>query len=303
MADEMGLSIIVPSFNNPLGLKKTLQSIDKSLKNFQKKHNYSLSVELIVADNSTTKEVSNLIKKLTLEYLHYLRIKPLGLNYARDKAIKFAKEEYIILVDSDTMVKKDYVERIFFSILKNKGVDVIQGAYFVPSDERWFSLSESKWDRIRFYQQKQADGKNLILKKEAYFKIGGYDTDHFYAPGAESLMLMDKFKKFNLEVLFDDSIIVYHKYPSFFGEMKRYNKFGRASFHIKYKRPDLFRKEFSPWSLWKNLFTFRFGRINFLEYYYQTLKLTSYTFGYFSGKKHYLKELEEGKIISPHIRN
>jgi len=144
---------------------------------------------------------------------------------------------------------------------------------------------------------------NSKIKKKSYFKFGGYNQKHFYSSGAESLILMDKFKQCKLKIVFDDNVIVFHNYPGFIGELKRYNKFGRASIHIEYERPDLFRKEFSPWALWKNLLTQRFGRISFLEYLYQITKLISFTVGYSIGKKHYLKEIKEDKIISPYVKN
>ncbi len=300
---KFALSIIVPSFNNAKNLDATIRSIDKSIESFYKENNFYPQIEVIIADNSTSEEVANMVKDLNLEYITHIRVRPLGLSYVRNKAIKLAKYNYVALIDSDCTVKKNWLIRIYHSILKNRSPDVIQGAYFMPFNRDWFSLSESEWDKIRFYKQKQADGKNLVFKKKAYFKIEGYNLKHFYSSGAESLILMDRFKQHKLKITFDDSVIVYHKYPSLIGELKRYNKFGKASIHIKYERPDLFKKEFSPLALWKNLFTLRFGKINFFEYIYQVAKLTSFTIGYFIGKRHYLKEIKKNKIISPHLNN
>jgi len=301
MISKYGISIVVATANRPKDTVDLINSIDDSINYFKIRVKKKQKIELIIADNSSNYETKREIKKVNKKYLKYIKMPPLGTTYARDKAINLAKEKYIVITDSDCLVKKNWIYEIFDSITKNNLPDVIQGAYFYPADNSWFSRSESEWDRIRYFKQKQADTRNFIIKKEIYFKINGFDTKHFYAMGAEDLFLMERLKDINGKIIFDRSIIVYHKYPKLMGELRRYDCFGKAAIHVKNNYPELFRTEFSPWALWKNLITFRFGRINIVEFLYQILKLSYFTRGYFIGKKHYYKETKKGSIISPHI--
>ncbi len=295
-----GISIIVATFNRPKDTLELLESIEKSFQYFYDKLKEYPKIEVIIADNSTNNETRE-IPYRKFSYVRYIKIKPLGVSFVRDYAISRSKHEYIMITDSDCIVKEDWLLSIHQSLKKYNYPDVIQGAYFFPYKDNWLSNSESGWDKIRYFKQKQADTRNFLIKRKFYRAIGGFNKKHFYSTGAEDLFLLKKLKKINAKIIFDENIIVFHKYPSLRGELKRYFFYGKAAIHIKYDELDLFNKEFSPLALWKNLFTFRFGQIGPIEYSYQSLKLLFFTIGYFIGKNHYKKELKENKIISPYL--
>jgi len=297
----VGISIIVATYNVPEDTFELINSINNSYKNFKKDcKKERLSFELIIADNSTNEQTKNLINKFKFPYLRYFKIPPLGCAYARDYAIKRARYGYIAITDADCIVHKDWLKQIFLLIKNNRSPDAIQGAYFYPYNKDWFSKSESKWDKRR-YAEGQADTRNFIIKKKIYFKIGGFDIKHFYAAGAEDLILLDRIKELtNSNVIFNKNIVIYHKYPKLSGELKRYLFYGKACIHIKKYYKDKF-KDFSPPTLWK-WFLLRIGHTSLLEISYQFIKLIYFTVGYFIGKKHYSLEKNKNKIINPKVK-
>ena len=213
--------------------------------------------------------------------------------------VKLVNTEYVVFTDSDCIVKEDWIYKILESIKKNNYPDLIQGAYYHPFKDDFFSKSESEWDQIRFFVQKQADSRNIIFKTKSYLFVEGYNSDHFYSFSADDLFMMEKFLKNNLRTVLDKDIIVYHDYVNFFGELKRYKGFGKGSIIISKYNKNLFNKEFSPSALWKNLFTFRFGLMGIREFLYQFCKLIFFTQGYFIGKRHYQKEILFNKRLIP----
>ena len=99
-------SIIIPVYNVEKYLKKCLESI--------KNQSYKDYEVIIVNDGSTDKS-----KDILDEYDYkVINQKNQGLSVARNNGVKKAKGKYLIFVDSDDYIEKDYVEVLYNNLIK-----------------------------------------------------------------------------------------------------------------------------------------------------------------------------------------
>jgi GT2 family glycosyltransferase len=105
------LSIIIVSFNTREILKNCINSIYETVKN--------LSYEIIVVDNASSDGSPELIEK---EFKNIILIKNkqnLGFARANNQAIEVATGKYLLLLNSDTILRQCTVEILFDFIAKN----------------------------------------------------------------------------------------------------------------------------------------------------------------------------------------
>lgn len=93
-------SIIVPAYNMEKYIKRTLDSIKKqSFKDY----------EVIVIDDGSTDKTVEVAKKTKVKVIEH---KHAGLSVVRNAAIKEAKGDYIVMLDSDDWWDKDLLKKL-----------------------------------------------------------------------------------------------------------------------------------------------------------------------------------------------
>lgn len=98
----MTLSIIIVSFNTKKYTLKCIKSIKKAAP--------KLTYEIIVVDNASTDESVSALKKQKVKLI--ANKKNIGFASANNKGIKIAKGKYILLLNSDTEIKKKALEKL-----------------------------------------------------------------------------------------------------------------------------------------------------------------------------------------------
>lgn len=101
----MDLSIIIPSYNTKNLLDRCLESVLASMKEI------NLNVEVIVVDNNSTDGSVELLNKKYTRVKKIFKKENLGYGKANNLGIKEAKGEYILLLNSDCILKKNAIER------------------------------------------------------------------------------------------------------------------------------------------------------------------------------------------------
>ena len=128
----MKLSIIIPLYNGASTIKETLNSINcKSLRFID---------EVIVYNDGSvdnSKEILNNLKKKNLKLKFYSSLINRGGGYARNFAIKKAKNKLIFILDADDLVHKESLMKLYRHSLKNNF-----RAHFAKA--KYFSYNESK---------------------------------------------------------------------------------------------------------------------------------------------------------------
>jgi len=114
---NLAISVIIPVYNDPCGLKDTLDSLVNQ--DFPKK-NY----EIIVVDNGSLDSTQKVAKKYKFKYPNLLRFlvedKKRGSYAARNLGIKNAKGKIIAFIDSDMTVDNTWLSNIYIYFKQHK---------------------------------------------------------------------------------------------------------------------------------------------------------------------------------------
>ena len=130
----MKLSIVVVNYNVQPFLEQCLYSIQKASKN--------LNLEIIVVDNNSVDGSIGMLKN-KFPHINLIENKQnTGFSYANNQAIKIAKGEYILLLNPDTVIEEDTLEKVI-SFMDTRpdagglGVKMLDGkGNFLPESKR-----------------------------------------------------------------------------------------------------------------------------------------------------------------------
>lgn len=113
---EKSLSIIIPVYNTPpFYLNDCLSSIEEFISMYQ------IEV-LLIDDGSTNQDTIRILEKYSnKDNFNHIILKNGGVSNARNIGISFAKNEYIMFVDSDDMIIPDGINSFFIN--KDEDVD------------------------------------------------------------------------------------------------------------------------------------------------------------------------------------
>ncbi len=184
--DEVKVIIIIATWNKKKLLKECLKSLKKQTFN---------NFRIIVVDNASSDGTVRFLNK----YYPNVKIielgKNLGFSKAVNKGIKVSKTEYIILLNNDTVVDKNFVKYLVASLDKNKyycactakmidfkNRDIVLSAgdmmnNFGQSFSRGLGDDIRKWDKAE--EVFLVTGGASIFRKKTFDKIGYFDEDFF----------------------------------------------------------------------------------------------------------------------------
>ncbi len=171
MSDNISISIIVPCYNQAQYLDECLQSVlNQTYKNWEC---------IIVNDGSpdNTEEVAKkwLAKDKRFKYLYKENG---GLSSARNAGVEISVGEFILPLDSDDKISRNYIE---FAVIEFSKDDNLKIVY---SKAEKFGLEMGIWD-LPDFSLKTLCFENMIFcsgiyKKSDFDIIGGYDPNMIY---------------------------------------------------------------------------------------------------------------------------
>ena len=109
-------SIIIPTYNNPIQVKRCIQSI---INNFSvKKNRYEIIVVDDASKNKNYKKIKKFIQNCNKNNLCLIRNKKnSGPAQSRNIGVKKAKFENLLFLDSDTILHKDISKRLKINLM------------------------------------------------------------------------------------------------------------------------------------------------------------------------------------------
>jgi len=195
------LSIIVVNFNVKEFLKNLLDSIKKASQNF--------SLEIIVVDNASDDGSVEMIKDKFPEIILIENKSNLGFGKANNQGLKIAKGKFILLINPDTLVAEDtFVKMIdFFNANPDTGMagckilnpdgtlqlacrrsfpgpwtaftKVTGLSTLFPKSKLFAKYNLTYLDENQTYEVDAISGSFMMLRKEVYEKVGGFDEQFF----------------------------------------------------------------------------------------------------------------------------
>ncbi len=218
-------SIIIPTYNRANSLLRLVNSIIELIKD-------SLNIEIIIVDDGSTDNTSEIVSKIEYEHLHYLQIENSGPAFARNRGAEIATGDYLIFIDDDCTLTKNYFE-ILDKILEKNHFDAFGGHSKNKIDENklaeFYEKINSFYFSNQFGKNKFLMSNNLICKREIFLKESGFDER--FTIGAEDRELAIRLAEKGYNIGFEKELVVnhYHNF-SLRSFLFQYYKFGRGSY-------------------------------------------------------------------------
>lgn len=256
------ISIIIAIFNRKDELFELLNSLA-----FQTDKDF----EVIVVDDGSLIALLPTVELFNDRLnIHFLRKDNSGPGLTRNYGARRAKGEWLVFVDSDVIVEKDYIENIKKNILDiecdafggadkaHKGFNLMQKAisYSMTSVFTTGGIRGSKSAVTKF----QPRSFNMGVRKSAFENVGGFSEMRIGEDPDLSMTLWEK----GYKTAFFDNIGVYHKRRTDFGKFsKQVNEFGIARPILNQRHPNYVKLTFAFPSL------FLIGYVlGFIEYFF-----------------------------------
>jgi glycosyltransferase involved in cell wall biosynthesis len=205
------ISVVIPALNSASTISFTLSSIFSN----------SLSrdlFEVLVVDNGSSDKTVEIAERFPAKVFHCSKK---GIGPARNFGISGSKGSIVCLTDSDCIVEKDWLERIFDSFDQNPELDGVGGPVFpYPCDQSKIQRLTGELfvddqgypkriKKVRFGSKSGIIfGSNCAYKKEALLSVGCFSE-----PGGSNLELAWRLAFAGRSVYFDPGIRVCHIFP------------------------------------------------------------------------------------------
>lgn len=211
----MKLTVVVITWNKKDLLRNCLKSLDRqTYKNFQ----------IIVVDNGSKDKTLEFIRKYYPKVRTISLKRNLGFSIAANEGIKASNSEYIILLNNDTVVDKNFVKYLFESLDNNRkycgctakiidysNKNILASAGDMMNDVGQ-SFSRGLGDRIDKFNEAEEvffiTGGASIFRKKVFEEIGFFDEDYFIY-GEDSDWCF-RAQLFGYKFYFEPKAVVYH---------------------------------------------------------------------------------------------
>jgi len=197
------VSIIIPVKNGERTLDACLRSIKRS---------YYKRFEVIVVDDHSTDRTAEIGRGH--QCMVFEAPDGHGANSARNFGAKQAKGEVLVFLDSDIVIARETLLGIV-ETLEDRGLDAVVGLYTAKHrHESFVSQYKNLWVRYSYMKSLPAIdwlfGAISGIKREAFDKLGGFNTDLLARHGHDDIELGKRFARANLSIILNMDIEVEH---------------------------------------------------------------------------------------------
>ncbi|MCF2141420.1 MAG: glycosyltransferase family 2 protein [Candidatus Lokiarchaeota archaeon] len=173
------ISVIIPSFNRQSTIKRAIESVlNQTYQNF----------EIIVVDDCSKDKTVSIIRSLMKDYSNIQLIvnsKNMGPNFTRNRGIKAASGEYIILLDSDDDWRPEMLELLLLKLQKSpkKVGFVFPGMTLIQPGLNRNILPKYSGKVFKEMLTQGVIGVYPLIKREVFKKVGLFDESEILRQG------------------------------------------------------------------------------------------------------------------------
>lgn len=201
MRSQIDLSIIIVNYNVKEFLLNLLQSIRNAVNN--------ITVEIIVVDNSSDDGSVEILKEKYSDIKLIVNEVNVGFGAANNQALKIARGKYFLLINPDTIVKENTFDEMigFFDKTSDAGIagckvlnpdgtlqlacrrgfpgpwtsftKVMGLSKIFPKSRLFARYNLTYLDENQTYEVDAVSGAFMMMRRELYEKIGGFDPQFF----------------------------------------------------------------------------------------------------------------------------
>ncbi len=164
------VSVIIPCYNQGVYLQEAVASVlDQTFHDFE---------ILVVDDGSTDVETVNILKNVLWPKTRVIHTENQGLSAARNNGIREAQGDYILPLDADDKIGKDYLEDAIRILDRHPEIGIVycEAAYFGVKGGRW-DLPEYSLDKILSHNVIFC---TALFRKADWEAVGGYNVNMVY---------------------------------------------------------------------------------------------------------------------------
>ena len=227
---HLDLSIIIVNYNVKEFLQNLLYSIEKASTNITK--------EVIVVDNASDDGSVNLIKEKFPSVKLIENQSNVGFGIANNQALKMANGKFLLLINPDAVVSEDTFDKMICFFKKNPDAGLagckilnpdgtlqlacrrsfpgpwtsfckVTGlSNLFPGSKLFARYNLTYLDIDRTYEVDAISGSFMMIRREVYEKVGGFD-EHFFMYG-EDLDLSYRIKQAGYKVFYVHTTQIIH---------------------------------------------------------------------------------------------
>ena len=201
---KIKFSVIIPTCDRPLLLKKTLKSVfSQVLEPF----------EILIIDNGAKQIEVEIFKQD--KKIRYIRALPrIGVAQARNIGICLATGDYIAFLDDDDTWDKDYLKEVADTVTKTSAAVVLGSVKILETRKLWKSKSGPIKSVEHFKRQllitnPGALGSNLTVERKLILASPGFDP--FLIPGEDRGLVFELLSNYGAKVARAEKAFTYYR--------------------------------------------------------------------------------------------
>ena len=261
----MKFSVIIPAYNAESTLPGLLDSLSKQ--------SYAEDFEVIVVDDYSSDRTIEICRRFGCSTIACINNN--GPAKCRNQGAARAVGEFLIFTDSDCIVSPDWLECFERSLALRDSDAVIGKLVLLPSTTLGDSISalgfpaggslgfEKIWKVSADGYTKSLSSCNFAIRKDIFFKLGGFDESFPYA-GGEDTFLAYQLVESGHGIRYCPEVVAFHPARKSFGEFIRW-QFRRGVSSLIFAKKITRRSEFVSLRLWstKNVIKYNFRNRRF----------------------------------------
>lgn len=182
------ISIVIPVFNKWKYTYNCIESLKENIKN--------ISFEVIVVDDGSNDETKLMINNIK-NIIYVKNEKNLGFVGSCNAGAKKAKGQYVVFLNNDTYIKKNWLNALWNTFQNNKNIGLVGSKLIYPDGKLqeaggivWKNKNAWNYGRMQnpnsfeFNYLKDVDycsGASIMIPKDIFEKLDGFDT--IFSPG------------------------------------------------------------------------------------------------------------------------
>jgi hypothetical protein len=246
-------SIIVLNYNEKEYLRNCLSSL---LRINYPKNRY----KIVLVDNGSSDDSVNFVRKTFLE-IKIIQNKNIGFSAGNNVALRSEKGDYLILLNADTVVDKNWLVELVKVAETDKSIGLCTSKLLMLDNKTIINSAGGivhflgfSWPRGLFIKDKNqfnkieetslASGASLLIRKNILKKVGYFDESYFLY--GEDTDYTWRVRLAGFKTIFVPNSVVYHKYS---GSIKKYVTNIKKFYYLERSRITTLLKNYSLHSL------------------------------------------------------
>jgi GT2 family glycosyltransferase len=217
------ITVVVPAHGNEEQLRQSLEAIAAASPR---------ASEIIVVDDASPRPIQ--ANGFGVEYRLIRRDRQGGPGAARNDGVAAAKEEVVLFVDSDVVVRPDTIGQVAAVFARKDAPDALFGSYDDDPGADSFIAQYRNLLHHFIHQGAERAAQTFwagcgAVRKSSFQAAGGFDVARFTRPAVEDIDLGYRMIDRGMRIELDKDIQVRHLKKWTLGEMIRVDVFRRAA--------------------------------------------------------------------------